>query len=103
MRTEEQIKELVRKLEWAQNVVGCSLEQIVRTAIKFADNNPIKEDVQLERFDVQDLSFEVDIRDGEKARLVRALEKAHGNRKQAANYVGMSERNFYRKIKEYNL
>ena len=38
-----------------------------------------------------------------KEKIVRALEKAQGNRKVAAELIGISERSLYRKIKEYGL
>jgi DNA-binding NtrC family response regulator len=38
-----------------------------------------------------------------KERIIRALEKSQGNRKVAAEMVGISERSLYRKIKEYGL
>ena len=43
------------------------------------------------------------IEDGEKERIRRALELSGGNRKVAADKVGLSERTLYRKIKEYGL
>ena len=43
------------------------------------------------------------IEDGEKERIKRALELSQGNRKVAAEKVGLSERTLYRKIKEYGL
>lgn len=43
------------------------------------------------------------IEDGEKERIIKALERSGGNRKVAADIVGLSERTLYRKIKEYGL
>ena len=43
------------------------------------------------------------IEDGERERIQRALELSGGNRKVAADKVGLSERTLYRKIKEYGL
>ena len=43
------------------------------------------------------------IEEGEKERIIRALELSGGNRKVAAEKVGLSERTLYRKIKEYGL
>ena len=43
------------------------------------------------------------IEDGERERIKRALELSGGNRKVAADKVGLSERTLYRKIKEYGL
>ena len=43
------------------------------------------------------------IEEGEKERILKALELSGGNRKEAAQKVGLSERTLYRKIKEYGL
>ena len=43
------------------------------------------------------------IEDGERERITRALEVSGGNRKVAADKLGISERSLYRKIKEYGL
>jgi len=50
---------------------------------------------------VEEDSLRID--DGEKERIKRALELSGGNRKVAAERVGLSERTLYRKIKEYGL
>jgi transcriptional regulator with PAS, ATPase and Fis domain len=41
--------------------------------------------------------------DKEMELIIKALEKHHGKRKNAANELGISERTLYRKIKEYNI
>ena len=41
--------------------------------------------------------------EGERERIIKALERSGGNRKVAAGKVGLSERTLYRKIKEYGL
>lgn len=43
------------------------------------------------------------IDEGEKERILKALERTKGNRKEAASIVGLSERTLYRKLKEYGL
>lgn len=50
---------------------------------------------------VEESSLRID--DGERERIKRALELSGGNRKVAADKVGLSERTLYRKIKEYGL
>ena len=50
---------------------------------------------------VEEASLRID--EGEKERIQRALELSGGNRKVAAEKVGLSERTLYRKIKEYGL
>jgi DNA-binding NtrC family response regulator len=52
-------------------------------------------------FPVEESSLRID--EGEKERIQRALELSGGNRKIAAEKVGLSERTLYRKIKEYGL
>lgn len=43
------------------------------------------------------------IEEGEKDRLVKALQKTNGDKRKAAELVGLSERTFFRKCKEYGL
>lgn len=43
------------------------------------------------------------LEDRERRAIIRALEQNHGNRKQAAADLHISERTLYRKLKEYNL
>jgi len=50
---------------------------------------------------VEEDSLRID--EGEKERIKRALELSGGNRKVAAEKVGLSERTLYRKIREYGL
>ena len=50
---------------------------------------------------VEETSLRID--EGEKERIKRALELSGGNRKVAAEKVGLSERTLYRKIKEYDI
>ena len=53
--------------------------------------------------DVLPIDEDLRIDEGEKERIRRALELSGGNRKVAAEKVGISERSLYRKIKEYGL
>ena len=50
---------------------------------------------------IEEDSLRID--EGEKERIMKALELSGGNRKVAAEKVGLSERTLYRKIKEYGL
>ena len=50
---------------------------------------------------IEEGSLRID--EGEKERIIKALERSGGNRKMAADIVGLSERTLYRKIKEYGL
>ena len=56
-------------------------------------------DINVQDSQLQDLSIKKSSLDN----IVKALEKHHGNRKLAAQEVGLSERTLYRKIKEYHL
>ncbi len=56
-------------------------------------------DIKAEEPEEQDLS----LRNTELENIRKALEKHHGNRKLAAQEVGVSERTLYRKIKEYHI
>jgi DNA-binding NtrC family response regulator len=55
----------------------------------------------IEAEDVDSSSLRID--EGEKELIRRALEVTGGNRKEAAERLGFSERTLYRKIKEYDL
>ena len=39
----------------------------------------------------------------ERAHILRVLEASHGRRSQAARILGVSERNLYRKLRDYGL
>ena len=56
-------------------------------------------DINVQESPEQDLS----LRKSNLENIVKALEKHRGNRKLAAQEVGISERTLYRKIKEYHL
>jgi len=43
------------------------------------------------------------VKEGERELIENALLKFNGHRAKAAEYIGISERTFYRKIKKYNL
>lgn len=45
----------------------------------------------------------IDKRESERQNIIRALKQTHGNRKQAADLLGIADRTLYRKIKEYDL
>jgi len=54
--------------------------------------------------DTQEVTEEsLSLADKEMELIIKALEKHHGKRKNAANELGISERTLYRKIKEYNI
>ncbi len=43
------------------------------------------------------------VRNAEKDLIIKALQRSGGNRKQAAEDLGFSERTLYRKIEKYNI
>jgi DNA-binding NtrC family response regulator len=53
--------------------------------------------------EAEDIESSLRVEDGEKERIIKALELSGGNRKVAAEKVGLSERTLYRKIKEYGI
>ena len=75
--------------------------------IRHLEEAPIRDHEEVPSRDPEDiLPIEEDnlrIEDGERERIRRALELSGGNRKVAAEKVGLSERTLYRKIKEYGL
>ena len=48
-------------------------------------------------------SLVCDLKDNEKALIIRTLKKCNGRRKDAAKELGFSERTLYRKIRDYGL
>ena len=74
-------------------------EQIQHGAAQMVETIEPNEVVEAEAEEVGSLRIE----DGERERIKRALELSGGNRKVAAETVGLSERTLYRKIKEYGL
>ena len=75
--------------------------------LDISTSRPIRDHEEVPSRDPEDiLPIEEDnlrIEDGERERIRRALELSGGNRKVAAEKVGLSERTLYRKIKEYGL
>jgi transcriptional regulator with PAS, ATPase and Fis domain len=71
-----------------------------KVARKFEIIRPQPENIQ----DTQEVLEEsLSLTDKERELIIKALEKHHGKRKNAANELGISERTLYRKIKEYNI
>jgi len=67
---------------------------------KFDLVRPKPENIQ----DTQEIVEEsLSLADNEMELIIKALEKHHGKRKNAANELGISERTLYRKLKEYNI
>ena len=65
---------------------------------------PAQETASRKPIEAEDIdSSSLRVEDGEKELIKRALEVTGGNRKEAAERLGFSERTLYRKIKEYDL
>jgi DNA-binding NtrC family response regulator len=56
-----------------------------------------------DNFKVEEVAEGVRIEDDEKERLIKALQQTKGDKRKAAELVGLSERTFFRKCKEYGL
>ena len=97
MKNREEIDALKALLEHSR-------EQVI-TSPRDTDK-PVPIDITPSRDPEDILPIEEDslrIDEGEKERIIKALELSSGNRKAAAEKVGLSERTLYRKIKEYGL
>jgi transcriptional regulator with PAS, ATPase and Fis domain len=71
-----------------------------KVARKYEVIRPKPENIQ----DTQEIIEEsLSLADKEMELIIKALEKHHGKRKNAANELGISERTLYRKLKEYNI
>ncbi len=71
-----------------------------KAARKFEIIRPQPDNIQ----DTQEVTEEsLSLADKEMELIIKALEKHHGKRKNAASELGISERTLYRKIKEYNI
>ena len=64
---------------------------------------PIQEYVEQQAVPVQDDEQSLSIRDMERSNIEKALRKSHGNRKKAAQELGISDRTLYRKIKSFGI
>lgn len=68
------------------------------------ENKPIAEDAVAEEYVEPAKEQEsLNLNDIEKQMLIKALERNNGNRKKAANELGISDRTLYRRIKQYGL
>ena len=56
-----------------------------------------------DNFKVEEVAEGVRIEDDEKERLIKALQQTNGDKRKAAELVGLSERTFFRKCKEYGI
>ena len=61
------------------------------TSVEYAEAEEVSE---MENLNINDISRQI---------IEKALERNHGNRKKAANELGISDRTLYRKLKQYDL
>ena len=63
----------------------------------------VAEEIQETRPQKEEESLNLNLNDNQRQMVVRALERNNGNRKKAAQELGISDRTLYRRIKEYGL
>ncbi len=99
IKNRQEIEELRQMLQDGRNheiTKSRDLENRIPAPIDIAPSREAEEILPIEEDSLL-------IEDGERERIKRALEISGGNRKMAAEKVGLSERTLYRKIKEYGL
>ena len=99
IKNRQEIEELRQMLQDGRNheiTTSRDLENRIPAPIDIAPSRDAEDIMPLEEDSLL-------IEDGERERIKRALEISGGNRKLAAEKVGLSERTLYRKIKEYGL
>ena len=95
----EQLKEMLLSRQDYELTEPREREQIVTpTIITPHTETPVRKPIEAE-----DIEGSLRVDEGERERIIKALELSGGNRKVAAGKVGLSERTLYRKIKEYGL
>ena len=101
MKNREELDQLKEQLLSGRNINlshAQELEEVPQTII----TKPVEPTVR-KPIEAEDIESSLRVEDGERERIVKALELTGGNRKLAADKVGLSERTLYRKIKEYGL
>ena len=73
----------------------------LRRAIQNQVEDAVAEEIQETRPQKEEESL--NLNDNQRQMVVRALERNNGNRKKAAQELGISDRTLYRRIKEYGL
>lgn len=98
MQNKKDLEEL-KSLLGGRNIDFSMPRNIEESPAPSIDATPTRDTEDIIPIDEESLRIE----EGEKERIRRALELSGGNRKVAAQKVGLSERTLYRKIKEYGL
>ena len=100
MQNRQELEELREMLKNGRNIDMSNSRSIEITNSHDLDKAP---SIDMEPEEVTPIEESLRIEEGEKERIIKALELSGGNRKVAAQKVGLSERTLYRKIKEYGL
>ena len=100
MQNRQELEELREMLKNGRNIDMSNSRSIEISNSHDLDKAP---SIDMEPEEVTPIEESLRIEEGEKERIIKALELSGGNRKVAAQKVGLSERTLYRKIKEYGL
>jgi transcriptional regulator with PAS, ATPase and Fis domain len=92
-------QKIIEKSRYSKEFEEANRELEEEEEMKSAKDEKPVEEVKVEDID----ESEIGIIDSEKELIRKALTKANGNRKEAAEILGLSERTIYRKMKEYDL
>lgn len=92
MKTQQELRDLKAQLNTGEMASHLAAEPIEAPK---TDNEIVEAEAEV----VGSRSIE----EANRETIIQALEQCHGNRKMAANQLGISERTLYRKIKEYGL
>lgn len=90
-----QLAEVSKKTDFEITITGDKKGVYLEFSV---DWDPTEDEVR-----VEEVPEGVRMEDVEKECLVKALEQANGDKRKAAELVGLSERTFFRKCKEYGL
>ena len=99
MKNRQELDELKEMISARHDVIPATMREDLPQTITFAPT----ETTTRKPIEAEDIESSLRVDEGEKERIIKALELSGGNRKVAAQKVGLSERTLYRKIKEYGL
>lgn len=90
-----QLREVAKKTDFEITITGYKKKVYVEFSV---DWDPTEDDVK-----VEEVPEGVRIEDEERKRIIKALQQTNGDKRKAAELVGLSERTFFRKCKQYGL
>jgi len=103
LKLSKKSKEILKNYPWPGNIR--ELENILERNLILAKGKEL--DIELEFIDIkrvyEDKEISGSLKEMEKKAILEALKKTGGNKKKAAELLGISLRTLYYKIKEYNL